>query len=72
MKKTVVGLFAVVFLSLMVSGQSPQVVTVLKGFDPVELVDGREVKGLENLSVARGKYRYLFANEANKKYPLKN
>jgi len=67
MKKTMVGLFAVVFLSLIVSGQSPQVVTVLKGFDPVELVDGREVKGAEDLPVVRGKYRYLFASEANQR-----
>ncbi|HEX9004964.1 MAG TPA: hypothetical protein VGB07_33950 [Blastocatellia bacterium] len=46
---------------------SAQVVTVLKGFDPVELVNGKEVQGQESLFVVRTRYRYLFASEANKK-----
>lgn len=46
--------------------QTPKVVTVLTGLDPVALVDGRESKGLESLSVVRGRYRYLFSNPANK------
>jgi YHS domain-containing protein len=66
MKRLMMGLSAIVFLTTGVDAQSVKVVTALKGFDPVELVDGREVKGAENLSVTRGKYRYLFASEANK------
>jgi YHS domain-containing protein len=41
-------------------------VTALKGYDPVELVTGREVAGKEGLAVVRGRFRYLFATPANK------
>jgi YHS domain-containing protein len=67
MKKMPLSLFAVAFLTPVVSAQTPKIVTVLKGFDPVELVDNREVKGSETISVTRGKYRYLFTREENKK-----
>ena len=68
MKKTLSVLTAILCLSFVVSAQTPkQVVTVLKGFDPVELVNGKEVPGQESLSVTRVRYRYLFASEANKK-----
>lgn len=68
MKKTLSVLIAILCLSLLASAQTPkQVVTVLKGFDPVELVNGKEVPGQENLSVTRVRYRYLFANETNKR-----
>ncbi|MDX2043615.1 MAG: hypothetical protein SF097_20530 [Acidobacteriota bacterium] len=68
MKKTLLVLIAIVCLSFVVLAQTPkQVVTVLKGLDPVELVNGKEVQGLENLSVTRVRYRYLFVNEANKR-----
>ncbi|MGE0128365.1 MAG: hypothetical protein AB7U82_09820 [Blastocatellales bacterium] len=66
--KKIPGVFlAIVFLTPAICAQTPKVVTVLKGFDPVELIDSREVKGSESLSVTRGKYRYLFATDANKK-----
>lgn len=68
MKKTLSVLIAIICLSLPASTQTrKQVVTVLKGFDPVELVNGKEVPGQESLSVTRVRYRYLFANEANKR-----
>jgi len=68
MKKTLSVFVALVCLSFAVSAQTPkQVVTVLKGLDPVELVNGSEVEGQENLSVTRIRYRYLFASEANRK-----
>lgn len=68
MKKTPSVLIAIICLSLLASAQTPkQVVTVLKGLDPVELVNGKEVSGQESLSVTRVRYRYLFANESNKK-----
>jgi YHS domain-containing protein len=40
--------------------------TVLQEFDPVALIKGREIKGDGKLSVNRGKFKYLFANEENK------
>lgn len=62
----------IVFVFVMLIGcfvtqraQTPEVVTVLQGFDPVELTQGREVKGDATLAVTRHTYRYLFANEAN-------
>lgn len=39
----------------------------LGGLDPVALTQGSEVKGNEDLQVTQGRYRYRFANEANKK-----
>jgi putative intracellular protease/amidase/YHS domain-containing protein len=38
----------------------------LKGLDPVLLVEGKEVKGRAELSITREKFRYLFADAANK------
>ncbi len=38
----------------------------LTGLDPVELVAGKGTPGLEAISVVQGKYRYLFANTANR------
>lgn len=53
-------------LSIGAAGQQPEATTVLQGLDPVELIEGKEVKGLESISVVRGYYRYLFSNEGNK------
>lgn len=53
--------------AVFVVAQTAPAVVVLKGFDPVELVNGREVKGLATFSVTRGRYQYLFANVANKR-----
>ncbi len=38
----------------------------LKGFDPVELIDGREVAGERALFVDHGPFRYLFVSEDNR------
>jgi YHS domain-containing protein len=38
----------------------------LKGFDPVLMVQGKEVKGDPKISLKRGEYRYLFATAENK------
>lgn len=54
-------------LTVVAGAQAAPVVTVLKGFDPIELIDGREVAGSESISITRGRYRYLFATEANKR-----
>ncbi len=39
----------------------------LKGFDPVELVRGKEVPGSKENVVQRGAYRYAFASAENRK-----
>lgn len=66
MKKVFLAFGLCVVCAVMPAAQAPKIVTVLKGFDPVELIDGREIKGEENLSVTRGRFRYLFANARNK------
>jgi YHS domain-containing protein len=38
----------------------------LKGFDPVLLAKGKEVKGDEALSITRAGFRYLFSSAENK------
>ena len=37
----------------------------LKGQDPIELINGKTVKGNEELSAVHKKFRYLFANAKN-------
>jgi len=51
-----------------VFAQSPAqgVVPVLEGLDPVLLVQGKEVQGNLKITVTRGNFQYLFANEENK------
>jgi putative intracellular protease/amidase len=39
---------------------------VLKGLDPVALIQGKEVAGVEAFAVRRGRFRYLFADAGNK------
>ena len=39
----------------------------LRGLDPVELVEGKEVEGKEKLSEVHEGYRYVFANKGNQK-----
>jgi YHS domain-containing protein len=70
MKKTLFALF--LFGAVTAAAQAPAAVIVLKGFDPVELADGREVAGMETISAVRGKYRYLFSTEANRKRFVKS
>src|SRR5262245_57697630 len=41
-------------------------VDVLEGLDPVMLAQGKETQGEMNITVTRGKFRYMFANAANK------
>jgi len=38
----------------------------LEGLDPVMLAQGKEAQGEPNITVTRGKFRYMFANAANK------
>lgn len=63
--------FGVLFLAILLisvgSAQENQPrVQVLKGFDAVALVKGKQIKGKETFSVERGRFIYLFANRANK------
>jgi YHS domain-containing protein len=55
---------------LLVSGfaaAEPEAAPALKGNDPVALAAGRELSGSPRLEVTRGRYRYLFANEENRR-----
>lgn len=67
MKKVLTIMLMLAALTVVAGAQAAPVVTVLKGFDPIELIDGREVAGSESISITRGRYRYLFATEANKR-----
>lgn len=53
-------------LSMITIAQEQPPSIVLGGNDPVNLVAGKTVVGKENLSVIRGRFKYLFANKANK------
>lgn len=67
MRKIPLILMIIGMLIVAAAAQQAEVVTVLKGNDPIELIEGREVAGSETLNVVRGRYRYLFASEANRK-----
>ena len=45
--------------------QKAEAVIPLEGLDPVMLVQGKEVQGLEKFSVMRGRFQYLFASAEN-------
>ncbi len=45
--------------------QTPAV-DALEGLDPVMLAQGKEAQGELKITVTRGQFRYMFANEANK------
>ena len=46
--------------------QDAETVIPLEGLDPVLLTQGKEVMGNMKIYVMRGRYQYIFANEANK------
>lgn len=46
--------------------QKPKAEVVLKGYDPVLLLEGREQRGEDGISSTRGRFRYLFASAENK------
>jgi YHS domain-containing protein len=64
----VMGLFLLLSVVGFTFAQSsaPDAVPVLEGLDPVMLVQGKEVQGDIKITVTRGNFQYLFANEANK------
>lgn len=47
-------------------GSQAEPAPALKGFDPVLLVQGKEVKGDQKHGLKRGEYHYLFASAENK------
>jgi YHS domain-containing protein len=55
-----------------VSATAPKVVEALMGFDPVLLVEGKEVVGKDDLTVTREQFRYHFATPENKATFLKD
>jgi putative intracellular protease/amidase/YHS domain-containing protein len=46
--------------------ESSQAVIPLKGPDPVALTADKEIRGKEEFSVTRGRFKYLFANRINR------
>lgn len=56
-------LFTLSFVSA-VNAQPP--LDAIEGLDPVLLTQGKEAQGELKITVTRGKFRYMFANEANK------
>ena len=59
------GILILMFLLVSsISAQNDKSVVVLKGFDAVSLTQGKEIKGKETLSVIRGRFKYLFANQS--------
>ena len=60
-------LISILGLAKMSFGQTEKPVILFKGFDAVALTQGKEVKGKEKISIVRGRFKYLFANEKNKK-----
>src|SRR5262245_27119561 len=66
MKRALPPLLLLSLLALPALSQPPAPAKALKGFDPVSLTQGKEVAGKDDLSVARGRYRYYFASAASK------
>ncbi|MSR48367.1 MAG: hypothetical protein EXS13_15120 [Planctomycetes bacterium] len=53
-------------LPLVLAALATESQLVLKGFDPIELIDGREVEGHAKLDVEHGAFRYRFVSEDNR------
>lgn len=67
MNISLIGIVLVGTLTLACKGATTEDHKVaLKGLDPVLLVQGKEVKGKSSLSRDAGKFRYLFATEADR------
>jgi YHS domain-containing protein len=61
-------LIAMIGLSAMtLRAETPPPALALKGLDPVALAAGKETPGLETIEASYGRFKYRFANEANKK-----
>jgi hypothetical protein len=48
------------------AGDAEKAQVVLKGLDPVSLLEGKEVPGVEKFGTTRGRFRYLFADAGHK------
>lgn len=60
-------LFLTVLMFSAVFAQPEKSVVPLEGFDPVSLARGEEINGKANISAVRGRFKYLFANRANRR-----
>ena len=61
---------SLICLMFIISGnfaQNQEPFLVLKGFDAVALAQGKQIKGKQDFFINRGRFKYLFANPANKK-----
>ena len=48
-----------------VFAQNEKNTVVLKGYDPVALVGGKQIKGKQSISIVSGRFKYLFATSVN-------
>jgi YHS domain-containing protein len=65
-KMCLMTMISLIVWAAMVLAQAPQAVDALEGLDPVLLARGKEAQGELKITVTRGPFRYMFANEANK------
>ncbi len=66
MRRTLFGTLLFVALATNAAAESPEPVLALNGLDPIALIDGKEVPGLETIEITHGLFRYRFANPENK------
>lgn len=64
--------FCLFFAISVLFAQNAEPLVVLKGFDAVSLVEGKGIKGKTDISIIRGRFKYLFATQANKQKFEKN
>ena len=62
----VLALFGFTTSAMTHAGDVEKAQVVLKGLDPVSLLKGKEVSGVETLSSTRGRFRYLFVDAEHK------
>ena len=65
-KLLIVNLAIGVFMLVAANACAQEKPVVLKGLDPVALVDGKEVAGSKSIFIEHGKFRYLFSSAADK------
>lgn len=61
-----VALFVIAASSSLALAEDPKTPIALKGLDPISLVDGKEIAGLDAFATVRGGNRYLFTDSAHK------
>lgn len=66
MFKSLCSLLLIIVFTAAANAQDTETLIPLEGLDPVMLSQGKEVQGDLKYKILRGRFEYLFANEANK------